>query len=132
MANPVGRPTKYKPEYCQMVVDHLSEGASLTSFAAEIDVARSTINEWIDAHPDFSEAVKRAKAKCAAWWERVGRNGAQGGDVNPTLVIFGLKNMAADDWRDKQELDHRSGDGSMTPTRIEIVAPSLKNDNAED
>lgn len=101
----VGRPTKYKPEYCQMVVDHMAEGASLTSFAAEIDVARSTINEWIDANPDFSEAVKRAKAKCAAWWERVGRSGAQGGDVNPTLVIFGLKNMAADDWREKQELD---------------------------
>lgn len=112
---PVGRPTKYKPEYCQMVVDHMAEGASLTSFAAEIDVARSTINEWIDANPDFSEAVKRAKAKCAAWWERVGRNGAQGGDVNPTLVIFGLKNMAADDWRDKQELAHTSPDGSMSP-----------------
>lgn len=101
----VGRPTKYKPEYCQMVVDHMAEGASLTSFAPKIDVARSTINEWIDANPDFSEAVKRAKAKCAAWWERVGRSGAQGGDVNPTLVIFGLKNMAADDWREKQELD---------------------------
>lgn len=52
-----------------------------------------------------------------------GRTGAKGGaDVNPTLVIFGLKNMAADDWRDKQEIDHQSSDGSMTPQRIEIVA----------
>lgn len=84
----------------------MADGASLTSFAAEIDVARSTINEWIDANPDFSEAVKRAKAKCAAWWERLGRNNAISGDGNATLVIFGLKNMAAEDWRDKQEIDH--------------------------
>lgn len=87
----------------------------MTSFAAEIEVSRATINVWMGEYPEFLESVKRAKAKCAAWWERVGRSGALGGDVNPTLVIFGLKNMAADDWRDKQEVDHRSGDGSMSP-----------------
>lgn len=103
-----GRPTKYKPEYCERVIDHMKDGASLTSFAAEIEVARSTINEWMGNYPEFSEAVKKGKAKCASWWERLGREGAQGGDVNPTLVIFGLKNMAADDWRDKQEIDHTS------------------------
>ena len=121
---PAGRPTKYREEYCDAVVEHMSHGASLTSFAAEVDVARSTINVWIEEYPEFSESVKRAKAKCAAWWEKIGRDGAQGGGANPTLVIFGLKNMAAEDWRDKQEFDHRSPDGSMSPTRIELVAPS--------
>lgn len=110
-----GRPTKYRPEYCDAIIEHMSAGASMTSFAAEIDVARSTLNEWMENHPAFSEAVKIGKAKCAAWWERLGRAGAMGGDVNPTLVIFGLKNMAADDWREKQEIDHRSEDGSMSP-----------------
>lgn len=124
-----GRPSKYEPRFCQMVIDHMSDGASMTSFAAEIGVARSTINEWMAVHPEFSEAVKIAKAKCAAWWERLGRQGAQGGEVNPTLVIFGLKNMAADDWREKQELAHTSPDGSMSPTRIELVAPDV---NAKD
>lgn len=102
---PVGRPSKYRPEYCDMVVEHMSEGASLTSFAAEIDVSRETISEWSRVHPEFSVAVKKGKAKCSAWWERLGRTGAMGGDVNPTLVIFGLKNMSPDDWRDKQELE---------------------------
>lgn len=111
----MARPTKYKPEYCDAVVEHMSDGASLTSFAAEIDVARSTINEWIDNHPEFSESVKRGKAKCAAWWEALGRNNAMTGDGNATLVIFGLKNMGAEDWRDKQEFDHTSSDKSMSP-----------------
>lgn len=102
---PVGRPTKYDPKYCDMIVEHMSEGASATSFAAEIDVSRSTITEWADTYPEFSAAVTRAKAKCAAWWERVGRTNAVTGNGNATLVIFGLKNMGAEDWRDKQEIE---------------------------
>lgn len=102
-----GRPTDYDPKYCDMVIEHMSEGASLTSFAAEINCARSTINLWIEANPEFMESVKIAKAKCAQWWEKRGRQGANGeAEVNPTLVIFGLKNMAADDWREKQEVQH--------------------------
>lgn len=99
----VGRPSTYKPTYCDLVIEHMSDGASLTSFAAEIGVARSTINEWMDANPEFSEAVKIAKGKCAAWWEKLGRTNAMTGNGNATLVIFGLKNMAADDWREKVE-----------------------------
>lgn len=113
--NKGGRPTKYLERYCEDVVKHMEQGASLTSFAASIDVARSTIGEWAEQHHEFSVAIKKAKAKCAAWWENVARQGATGGEVNPTLVIFGLKNMAAEDWRDKQEVDHQSSDGSMSP-----------------
>lgn len=116
-SRPVGRPSLYDASHCAAVIAHMSEGASLTSFAAEIDVARSTINEWMDAHPEFSEAVRKGKAKCAAWWEKRGRSIAEtgGGPGAGTLVMFGLKNMGADDWSDKQEIDHRSTDGSMTP-----------------
>jgi transposase len=109
---PAGRPSKYQPSYCDLVIEHMTEGASLTSFAAEIGVARSSINEWMEQNPEFSEAVKIAKAKCSAWWERLGRKNAADGGGNATLVIFGLKNMAADDWREKQEVEH-SGDMSV-------------------
>ena len=101
---PVGRPTKYKQEYCDMVIEHMSEGASLTSFAASIDVSRSTIDNWMSENPEFLEAVKIAKAKCGQWWEQLGRSNAITGQGNATLVIFGLKNMAPDEWREKQEI----------------------------
>ena len=106
---PAGRPSKYSPAYCDLVIEHMSDGASLTSFAAEIGVARSSINEWMENHPEFSEAVKIGKAKCAAWWEKLGRSNAVSGDGNATLVIFGLKNMGAEDWREKQEVEHSGG-----------------------
>ena len=106
-----GRPTKYDASFCDAVVEHCKTGASLTSFAASVDVARSTINEWMEHQPEFSEAVKRAKAHCAAWWEQNARKGMTGEskDVNATLCIFGLKNMAAEDWREKQEVQHSGG-----------------------
>lgn len=106
---PAGRPSKYQQAYCDLVIEHMAEGASLTSFAAEIGVARSSINEWMEHQPEFSEAVKIAKAKCSAWWERVGRSNAVNGGGNATLVIFGLKNMAPEEWREKQEIEHSGG-----------------------
>ena len=98
-----GRPSKYKEAYCDLVIEHMAGGASLTSFAAEIGVCRDTLTEWCVQHEDFSLAVKKGKAKCAAWWEKVGRSNAMSGNGNATLVIFGLKNMAPDDWREKTE-----------------------------
>jgi hypothetical protein len=103
---PGGRPTTYDPKYCQAVIEHMAEGASLTSFAASVMCSRSTINEWMAANPEFSEAVKIGKALCATWWEKVSRTNAVEGGGNATLCIFGLKNMAPDEWREKQEIEH--------------------------
>lgn len=102
-----GRPSKFKPAYVQEVVNHMAEGASLTSFAGEIGVARSTINEWIANHPDFSEAVNVGKAKCAAWWEKVNRSIARegGGTGSAQACALGLKNMAREDWVERSEVD---------------------------
>lgn len=127
--HPGGRPTKYQAAYCGLVVEHMSDGASLTSFAAEIGVARSTINVWMEEHPEFSEAVKIGKAKCAAWWEKANRQIAMqgGGPGAVTACIFGLKNMAADDWRDKQEHEHAGPNGGpIEVAKIErvIVRPA--------
>ena len=105
----VGRPSKYNPAYCQQLVDHMADGASVQSFAAEIDVARSTINKWAEDHPAFSEALSRGKAKCAAWWEKTGRKLAATGEGNASMVIFGLKNMGDGDWHDKSQVEHGGG-----------------------
>jgi hypothetical protein len=45
-------------------------------------------------------------------------NKAKGGDT--AAMIFWMKTRAG--WREKQEIDHTSSDGSMTPTRIVIEA----------
>jgi plasmid maintenance system antidote protein VapI len=98
-----GRPTKYSDAYCNEVIAAGDEGLSLTAFAGMIGVARSTINEWMDAHPEFSEAVKKHQAKRTLALER----GLLGSDQGPrvTARIFALKNAAPDEWADKQQID---------------------------
>lgn len=112
-----GRPTLYDPRYCDEMVAFMALGGSMTAYAAEIDVCRDTISEWVKKHPDFAHAAKRGKAKCAAWWEKRARVIAEtgGGPGSGTMTVFGLKNMAPDDWKDSQQIDHSSTDGSMTP-----------------
>jgi hypothetical protein len=100
----------------------MAEGASITSFAAEIDVSRATINVWADQHPEFLDALTRAKAKCLAWWERVGRAAAVDGKGSSTMIVFGLKNMGRDDWQDKTETQH-SGEVAITNVNRTIIDP---------
>ena len=68
-----------------MVVDEMSKGYSLGGFAGLILVNRSTINEWMRAHPEFNEAVLIGKAARLRQWEtaadgpRVAALGGKGG-----------------------------------------------------
>jgi hypothetical protein len=125
---PAGRPTIYDPEYCEQLVEHMATGASVASFAAEIDVARSTINLWAEAHPEFMEALSRGKAKCAAWWEKTGRAVASEGTGNASMVIFGLRNMADTDWQDVQKRE-LSGPGGKAIEHNVKTARDLSDDD---
>jgi len=47
---------KYRPEYCQKLIDHLRTGLSMQTFGGTIGVTRSTVYKWIDEIPEFAEA----------------------------------------------------------------------------
>lgn len=114
-----GRPTLYDPAYCEVVVDTMREGKSLMSVAAKLGVSRATLNVWGEAHPEFLDAVARGKALCAEKWEEIALANAMTGQGNATLTVFGLKNMARDEWRDRQEVEH-TGEGGG-PVQIQAI-----------
>ena len=108
----------YDEAYCDGIVEHCASGASITSYAAVIGVCRDTISEWASVHPEFSVAVKRAKAAAAAWYDEKARgiiSGEPSGKGGSTLCIFGLKNFAPDDFVDVQEQKHS---GEVTVNKI--------------
>ena len=120
--HPGGRPTKYEPRFCDEVIAAADEGLSLTAFAGMIDVARSTINEWMAAFPEFSEACKRHAAKRTTYLERT----LLAADTGPyvTARIFALKNAAPEEWRDKQthELTGKDGGPIQTEGKMDLTA----------
>ena len=124
---PGGRPTKYRPEFCEQVIECGEQGMGLAEMASELDIHYSTFQAWQDEKPEFSEAVKEARRQSQAWWERQGRLATFGGvdGFNATSYIFQMKNRFREDWADRREMDHSNTDGSLRPTRIVIEAVGL-------
>jgi hypothetical protein len=124
---PAGRPTLYREEYCEKVIEAANQGYSLTGFAGMIRVARSTINEWIDQFPEFSEAVSVAKGVRAMSWETRALNigDGNGGPGAAGMVQFALKNLASDDWKDKSEQEVSGPNGGPVETKSTIDVRSL-------
>ena len=118
-----GRPTKYKPEYCDLLLEMVNEGASFTEFCAKVGISRQTFHNWKDANEDFMDAYTRAELEGQAYWEKRLRSDLMiDSRSNAQLVKLYFANRFG--WSDKQAIDHKSADGSMTPkpTTIEIVA----------
>jgi hypothetical protein len=105
--NPVGRPTLYDPKYCQIAIDFLKDGYSVTALAGHIGVARSTVFRWAEENDDFSDALTSGQALAALWWENRLRDIAQNGADKKgaaSVAIFGVKNRSREEWKDHHNL----------------------------
>lgn len=118
-----GRPSSYQENFDILVREAMAEGYSLSGFAGRIGLARQTINDWCDKHASFAEACARGKSARLYWWEtkalEVAATGGQGSQA--TMIIFGLKNMGSDEWKEKQEVAH-SGAISLSA----LISDSMK------
>lgn len=109
----MGRPTKYDPKYIQEMIDFFKRDytirkngkteacdfPSIARFAVNIDVNKSTIYEWADKHPDFSNALK----KCQEMQEDIIVNNSLKGSYNGAFAQFLLKNNFG--YKDRQEVE---------------------------
>ena len=96
---PGGRPSKYDPIFCEVVIDYMKQGFSKLAAAGEIGVCYNTLRAWMDEHPEFLQAVKLGEAVRTCKLERDLMDAGSGPKV--TSRIFALKNAAPDEWRDK-------------------------------
>jgi len=82
---PVGRPSKYKPEFCERMLEMAAEGCGMAEYAAEFGISRETLFDWRDQHEEFSTALTRAKIIEQSWWEREARLNVKNRDFNANL-----------------------------------------------
>jgi hypothetical protein len=130
--NRPGRPTKYRPEMAEQAEKLCRLGATDAEIADFFEVAESTVNNWKDAHPEFSEALKKGKALADAevadklYRRALGYSHDEEklflseGQViraatvkhyppDTTACIFWLKNRQSGRWRNKVSNDHNFG-----------------------
>ena len=101
--NKVGRPTDYRPEYCEQVILLGKEGKSHAQIACELSVSRQTLYDWQAAHPEFLDAIKEARDYAQAWFENIAQNNllapVQG--FSASLWAKAVSCRFADDYTDK-------------------------------
>lgn len=103
-----GQPTKYKPEYCELLLQHCEEGYTYEAFAGRLRVATQTLYNWEKEHPAFLEAKKAALNVMLYSDQIVLNHGAKGliENYNAASQIFKMK--AVHKWSDKQEVEVNS------------------------
>jgi hypothetical protein len=67
--NPVGRPSKYDPIYCNKVLEYGALGKSFEQMSALMGVGITTMKRWREEHEEFRTALEDAQALSQTWWE---------------------------------------------------------------
>ena len=57
-----GRPSLYQPEFAEQAFELCLAGATNLDLADTFEVGHSTIDNWLQKHPEFAQAVKRGGA----------------------------------------------------------------------
>ena len=119
-----GRPTEYKPEYCEQVIEMGKKGYSRVQIAAQFEVAKSTLQSWESLFPEFSVAIQKAMTLSQSWWEEQGMNGVweiQGGPkINAGLYAKSMAARFPDDWRDSNKVELTGKDGGPMQNEITV------------
>jgi len=129
-----GRPTDYKPEFCERAANYALQGATDREIAELLDIAEWTLYRWKHEHPEFCEAIKLGKeapnkrVEQSLYRRAIGYSfdavkifmpGGPLGLAGPVIVPYvehvppdvgaakmWLTNRDPDHWRDKVEVDH--------------------------
>lgn len=143
-----GAPSKYKPEYCEKLIEHMSKGYSFDSFGAVVDVCEDTLYEWKKVHLAFSDSYKKGRTLSLYEWEKMGIHATQGkpflyrrkvsskgsdgsiiikeveeqGAFNATTWIFNMKNRFG--WKDRKDFTTNDKDlpsNNLTDEQLDTV-----------
>jgi hypothetical protein len=123
-----GRPSEYKPEYCDLVIEKMAEGLSLAAFAGTLKVSREAIYNWMSVHSEFSDAVSRARSTRLLWWEQKLMRSRKGAET--TASIFALRNADPSEWRDVRNVqhDHSHTIANLTDEQLLAIASGRASD----
>ena len=122
----VGRPTDYRPEYCETVIELGRKGKSRHQIAAHLDIAVNTLALWEGKHILFMQSMLRANQLAQAWFEDKAQNGMETREFNANLWKLQTYNRFRDSYSDRQAVDvNHSGQVGMESADNRQVARAV-------
>lgn len=114
MAPPKKQLSDLRSDWREEMIRIGKEGGSEVEMRVALQLHEGVWYRLVAEEPEFKEMRDYAKDLCQVWWEKQGRDMTKGRDGNGSVWATNMKNRFK--WSDKQEIDHRSADGSMTPS----------------
>jgi hypothetical protein len=121
-----GRPSLYRPEYCERVVDLGAEGKSPAQIANNLGVLRETLYDWAEVHPDFSTALRMAKLAEQNWWEEAAMDGLKADKFNALVWKTSMQARFREDYTERKvnEVVGKDGGAIQMETKTTTVDAS--------
>jgi len=118
---PVGRPSKYCPEFCELAIEMGKLGYSPAMIAAEFDVDKASMYDWGAASPEFSTALTRAKTFEQSWWERQGMAGLRSREFNANLWIKSAQARFREDYTERRVNEMTGANGGAVQVETKSI-----------
>ena len=118
---PVGRPSKYKPEFCQQIIELGKQGKSIAQMAAHFDVDKASIFRWMDESEDFRTALARAKAHSQTWWENKAQENMDNRNFNAQLWLKSVASRFRDDYTERTQTEITGKDGGAVKVETKTI-----------
>lgn len=104
---------QYKSEYCQMLIEHMMNGLSFSSFGKKIGHGRTTLYDWLNKHSDFKEAYEKGYCESLYFHEVILNAKIRGKDLSnleikkadTACLIFKLKTVFRKEYSEKHEIE---------------------------
>lgn len=123
---PAGRPTKYQPSMCKIVVELMAQGASKAEVCADLGICYDSYRDYQKNYPEFDEAIKQGERLSLAWWEREGRLSLRDKEFSPTLWYMNMKNRFG--WRDNQDMTIKGDKDNPIQHKISVEFSKMSDD----
>ena len=127
---PVGRPSLYKPEYCEEVIALGKIGKSVEAIGAILGVGTKTLYNWRDQHEEFLHAMDMAKEFELQWWEDIAQThmieNKESDKINATIWSRSMAARFPKKYREqvKQEITGADGAPLLAGIQVTFVKPS--------
>ena len=105
----VGRPSGYKPEFCELVLKLGEQGKSFTQMAVATGYAKASLHGWRDQYPEFATALTLALQKSQQWWEEKAQAGLADRNFNAALWMKIAASRFREDYADRREVTGANG-----------------------
>lgn len=156
--NKGGRPTEYKPEYCDVVIEKMAKGWSKTACAGFIGISRQTLYDWEKANAEFLDAIQIGESLSRVFWEGLSISHFTGIPSDAELKYwdelcqrypdpedrpelrakefsahnwkFNMMNRFPDEWRDRKDVSLTGADGG--PVQFNNSTPESIKDLLKD